>query len=69
MHLEHEELARRLESRLDKIESKLDKYLESANSNSADLKWVKGYIRVSVGLFVSVFAGLLTALTKLFNHS
>ena len=69
MFMDHEELARRLEARLDKIEAKLDNYLPAQAQHEADIKWVKGYIKVSVSALITLGIGLITTLLKMFgNH-
>jgi hypothetical protein len=64
--MDHEALARRLETRLDKIEGKLDTFLPQQSSHEADIKWVKGYIRLSVTAMIALGVGLITTVLKLF---
>lgn len=64
--MDHEELAKRLEGRIDRLEAKIDEYLKSTHEQDADLKWVKGYIRVSVSAFLAVITGLITTAIKVF---
>ena len=65
--MDHEELAKRLETRLDKIETKLDRYLEMNAHQEADIKWVKGYIKVSLSAIVAISAGLITTIFRTFT--
>ena len=65
--MNHEELAARLEHRLDKIEDKLDKHLVINASQEADLKWIKGYIRFSIVALISLGGTVATTLFKLFS--
>ena len=67
MRMDHEELASRLEQRLDKIEKKLDKHLEVSTVNAADISWVKGYIKISISAILAVIAGLVTAIFQIFK--
>ena len=64
--MDHEQLAKRLEHRLDKIETKLDRYLEISAAQEADIKWVKGYIKVSLSALVAVATGLITTIFRVF---
>jgi len=67
MHkMDHEELAKRLEQRLDKIEDKLDKHLEQVTTNTADIKWVQGYIRLSLTALIALGTGVVTTIFKVF---
>lgn len=65
--MDHEKLAQRLEHRLDKIEEKLDLYLNMSHAQEADLRWVKGYIRISLTAMITLGAGLIAALFKAFT--
>lgn len=66
MQMNHQELAARLERRLDKIEQKLDKHLETTTTHESDLKWVKGYIKFSLTSLIALVGAVSTALFKLF---
>jgi hypothetical protein len=68
VHKEHEELARRVDERLDRIETKLDKYLEALSRQEADLTWVKGYIRTSVSALIALALGVITSLISVFTE-
>lgn len=48
------------QDRLERIEKKLDIHLEKVSKHEADLTWVKGYIKTSVALFISITVGLIT---------
>jgi len=63
---EHEELARRVDDRLARIETKLDVYLERLTQHDTDLQWVRGYIRLSLSTMIALGVGIITALFKLF---
>ncbi len=64
--MNHEELANRLEKRLERIEEKLDNYLQVASTNKADISWVKGYIKVSLSALIAVTAGVITTIFRVF---
>ena len=66
MEMNHEELARRIEQRLDRLETKLDSYVEVNTVSKADLAWVKGYIRVSVGAFLALISSMVITIFRVF---
>lgn len=47
---------RRLEDRLDRIETKIDKYLETASANKADIAWLKGSVKIVITGLISMFS-------------
>jgi hypothetical protein len=55
-----------LNRRLDRIEEKLDKHLEQVSTNTADIQWIRGYVRLSGILIVSLLGGVATTIIKLF---
>ena len=63
---DQEALSKRLESRLEKIEDKLDKHLEIVATNRADLHWVKGYIKIGLSAIMAIILGLITTVFKVF---
>lgn len=67
MSMNHEELAKRLEKRLDIIEDKLDTYLSVVSTNKTDLLWVKGYIKMSLTALVGVGMAVLSLILKIFT--
>ena len=64
--MNHDELADRLEKRLDKIESKLDRHLVQVSTNEADLNWVKGYIRISTTMLTAMVVSVGSLIFKVF---
>jgi len=48
----------RLLDQLDRIEEKLDKYQERISKAEADISWVKGFIKTSVSVIITVIGGL-----------
>lgn len=66
MRQDHADLAARIERRLDKIEDKIDSHLEKVTKNTADIKWVQGYIKVSLSALIAVGAGVVTTIFRVF---
>lgn len=64
MQMDHNELAKRIESRLDKIENKLDKHLEIYAENTADIRWIKGYIKISITALIAISGTIITIVLK-----
>jgi hypothetical protein len=62
--MNHTELAERLEKRLNDIEAKLDKHLERSIKNETDLNWVRGHIRNSVVLMITLIGGVVTTFLR-----
>jgi len=60
----HEELAKRVDKRLDKIEDKLDKHLELVSKHEADIGWMRGYVRTSLMFITSLTIGLITTFIR-----
>lgn len=58
-----------IRNRLERIENKIDSYLYLSNKNETDLKWVKGYIKVSVSLITAILGGLVTTILKVFVNN
>lgn len=65
--MNHEDLLRQLERRFDRLEEKLDSYMKESATNDADLKWVKGYIKLSLGLIASIIMAIITGAISLFT--
>jgi hypothetical protein len=64
--MDHKELLDRIEKRFDKIEAKLDRSLEQVATNKADIKWVQGYIKVSLSALITLGAGVVTTIIRVF---
>jgi predicted KAP-like P-loop ATPase len=67
--MDHLELAKRIEKRLDKIEHKIDKHLEQVSTNKSDLVWVKGYIKTSISAIIAIAGTCLTLIFRVFYKS
>lgn len=66
MKMDHNELAERLEKRLDKIEDKLDKHLETVSVNKADINWLRGSLKIGMTAFLTFVGGLVITAIKVF---
>lgn len=55
--------------RLTRIEQKLDQHLEKSSKHEADLVWVKGYIKTSITLFISLTVGIITTFIRTLKGS
>ena len=71
--MNHEELANRLEHRLERIEDKLDRNLEvvalnrtGVAKNTTDVSWIKGYVKISITSLLGLASGVILILIKLF---
>ena len=53
-----------INERLQRIESKLDAYLEKAAKQETDLVWVRGYIKTSITSIISLAIGLVVTFLK-----
>lgn len=58
MHLE--DLRLHLDTRLDKLEDKLDNHLERIAKSEASIEWLKGHVRVSISILLASLTGLAT---------
>lgn len=54
-----------IDSRLDKIEDKLDNHLERIAKAEESIKSISGHLNIAAGLFVSAFIGTISALYNL----
>lgn len=64
--MDHEELAERLEARLDKIEAKLDRHIQITTENEVDLRWVKSTIKLTITAILGLMGAVATTLVELF---
>jgi len=62
--MNHQELLTRLEKRLEVIEKKLDIHLETNAKQDADIQWVKGYIKTSIGFIISLTIAVITTFIR-----
>lgn len=58
----------RLESKLDKLDGKLDNHLERISKIETSVKWLKGSMKLGVGILVSVLSGIATAILHLYGR-
>lgn len=65
--MNHEELAEKLERRLERIEDKLDRHLENVTKNSAEIGWIKGYVKISFTAILALITGAVINILKLYK--
>ncbi len=58
--MDHTQLLNRMEHRLDKIEKKLDQHLAITSAHTADMSWIKGYIKLSLLALISLTGAIVT---------
>ncbi len=51
-------------TRLERIEEKLDAYNHKSITNEADLSWIKGFLKFGSALLASVIGTIITYLIK-----
>lgn len=56
-----------IKRRLDRIEKKLDVHLEQTMINKADIKWIRGFIKISVSAFIAIVAAILHMVLRIHN--
>lgn len=54
--MEIKQLQAHVDSRFDRIEAKLDQYTTETTKNTNDLTWVKGYVRISISIFITIIS-------------
>ena len=64
MSMSHEDLARIIEKRLDKIETKIDAHMEAVSTNKADIQWVKGFVKLNLSGLMAVIGAFAAAVFK-----
>lgn len=68
--MDHEQLAERLEKKIDDrfnaLEKKIDDAIHTSIVNKNDISWLKSFVKTSVGIYVTLFAGMITSLFKHF---
>ena len=67
--MNHDDIVSRIETRLDKIEEKLDRYLEVSSANKTDINWLRGSIKLITTFILSLAGGVILALVKLFTNN
>lgn len=55
-----------LVKRLDRIESKLDIYLEKLVKHDTDIEWLRHYLKISLSAVIAVAVGLITTVLNTF---
>lgn len=71
--MDHHELLDRLadkfDERCDRLEAKLDRYSEVSSKNTADLRWVKGYIKLSLTAILGIITSAIAGVLKYFSNN
>lgn len=57
-----------IESKLDKLDEKLDNHLERISKVETSVKWLRGSIKLGVGVLLSVLSGIATAILHLYGR-
>ncbi len=65
--MEIKDLADRVDERLNRIEEKLDMHIQGSITNAADIHWIKGYIRLSTSVILTILGAVFTYFTGLFK--
>lgn len=58
------QLEERASKRLDKIEEKLDTYTEGAAAAKADINWLKGYVKITTTLLITVIGTMVSFILR-----
>lgn len=48
-----------IKHKIDVIEEKLDKGLQSIATNSADISWLKGHLKITIGFFLTLVSSVI----------
>jgi N-dimethylarginine dimethylaminohydrolase len=51
-----------IKSSIDRVEQKLDKYIEVSQTNKVDIEWVKGFIKTSTSIFTTILGAIVSYL-------
>lgn len=65
--MELQSLRDHLDSRLDKIEDKLDNHLERIATAETSIEWIRGHIKFMVSLSVALAGSIGTAIYRYFT--
>lgn len=57
-----QDLKKHLDSRLDRIEGKIDQHLERISKAEESISWIKGHIKLGASLLVAVLSGMAGAI-------
>ena len=67
MDFNNKELLEKIEHRFDRLESRLEEFTKSSVQNQVDMNWVKGYIKVSITMLISIITALVAGFIKVFT--
>lgn len=60
------DLREHLDDRLDKLEGKLDNHLERISKAETSIDWIRGHLKVSLTIAITIVTGLAGTLFKYF---
>ena len=63
--MDHEELLKKIEERIDRLEQSLRPHFERAASQDTDIKWIKGWIKVSLTAIMAIVSSIIAAFVQL----
>lgn len=63
--MELNDLKEHLDSRLDKIEGKLDNHLERISKAETSIEWLRGHASISLTIMIAALSGMAAALYQL----
>ena len=61
MSMDLRNLQDHIDSRLDRLENKIDNHLERISKAEASLEWVQGHVKVVTSILVAALGGLVSA--------
>lgn len=59
--MNHDEIVKHMDARFDRVESKLDKHLEQISTNTEAIGWIKGHVKLSMTMIITIIGVALTA--------
>ena len=57
----------RVEEKVDQTNQKLDKFSEVAIKNKADIEWVRGYIKTTLTILITLITAAVTVVASFFT--
>lgn len=66
--MELQNLREHLDSRLDKLEDKLDNHVERISKAEASIEWLRGHVKVMTLIAVALMSGMASAIYQYLIH-
>lgn len=66
--MEINDLKQHLDTRLDKLEGKLDNHLERISKAEVSIDWLRGHVKISTTFVLSALTGLALAVYQLITN-